>query len=308
MSAHYNDSIDQGHPDNNLHTTSFATTYPGQDTMSSLELSVDLGNSEITLCIVHKPALEQPIMTTRTRSASFSESEYGSEYFSAAENFSDMDDPEIFPEGAPVATGVSNTGSNGKEKEASENSRDWEKGFESEHEESSQESFVSSAKEDATEPLGVTLARHAIGGTIQAGINPTIISPPSPSLPSANRAQRMPSTTNLGRLIFFKEPEPSYVLHENKNEVTVYLTDDVTLKFFSVESEEIEDAIGKLPTIAPKLRSLIKKAEWELSQAVNCLMWDLSGKKLNKIPEPQEMGIEADYKYVSLLGLRPHWS
>jgi len=300
MPTHYDDSVDQAQPDNNLHTANSTTTDLGQNTLSCLEVSVDYGVSQISLSIVHKPPMEHPIMTTRTRSASFSSSEHGSEALPTRENLSDMGNSENFP-GVPVATGVSNADSNYGEQAGSKNS-DREKDFESENQKISQESPVSPNADDATEPLAMTLARHVI---INDTRNKIIISPPS-ILPSSNQAQQTQSTTNPRHLSFFEAPEPSYGLHQTEDGVAVYLTDYVTLKFFSVEAEEIEDALEKLPIIAPKLRSLIEKAERELSHAVNCLMWDLSGKNLNKITESQEIEDETEERYVSLLGLQPY--
>jgi len=292
-------SIGQGHPDDNLDTPSLTTIELGQNSVSSLELSVNFENSEISLTIVHKPALEQPVMTTRTRSASFSDSEHALEALSLEENFSDAADPEHFPESVPAAEAALKSDSNDREEEAGNNKKDKEKGFGLECRESSQESPASSDEDDTTEPLAVTLVRRALFNTFEVRNDLANISPLSQTQSSANQEDHIEAAANPARLSFFKAPEPAYVLHETEDGVTVSLTKDVTLKFFSVASEEIEDALGKLPTIAPKLRSLIENAEQELSQAVDCVMWDLSGKKLDRVSEPQEMEDESSKRYVS---------
>lgn len=292
-------SIGRGHPDNNLITPSLTTIDLGDNTVSSLELSVNFENSEISLTIVHKPALEHPVMTTRTRSASFSDSQHELESASLEENFSDAADPENFSESLPAAEVVLKSDTNDREEEAGNNEKDEEKSFGSERQENSQESPASSDEYDTTEPLAITLVRSAFFNTFDVKDDAAYNSPLSPSQSSANQEEHIESAANRARLSFFKAPEPAYVLHETEDGVTVNLTEDVTLKFFSVTSEEIEDALEKLPTIAPKLRSLIENAEEQLSQAIDCVMWDLSGKKLDRVPEPQEIEDESDKRYVS---------
>ncbi|PUU73714.1 hypothetical protein B9Z19DRAFT_1068772 [Tuber borchii] len=287
-------SIGQDHSDNNLDTPSLTTIDLGENTVSSLELSVDFDNSEISLTIVHKPALDQPVMTTRTRSASFSDSEHTLESLSLEENSSDSADSEHFPESVPAAEMVLKSDSNDGEEETG-NRKDKEKGPGPECQQSSQESPASSDEYDTTEPLAATLVRRAFFNTFDVKVEKEEAKtpPPPPSQPPANKKGHMKSVAKFPKLCFFKAPEPSYVLYENEDGVTVNLTNDVTLKFFSAASEEIEDALEKLPTIAPKLRSLIENAEGQLSQAVHCLMWDLSGKKFDRVPEPQEMEDES---------------
>lgn len=291
-------SIGQDHSDNDFGTPNLTTIELGENTVSSLELSVNLENSEISLTIVHRPALEHPVMTTRTRSASFSDSQHSFESDSLEENFSDDADPEHFPESVPAAEVVLKSDPNDREEEAGINGKDKENSFGSECQENSQESPASSDEYDTTEPLAITLVRSAFLNAFDVENDPAN-GPLSSSQSSASQEEHIESAANDPRVTFFQVPEPAYVLHETEDGVTVYLTEDVTLKFFSVESEEIEDALEKLPTIAPKLRSLIENAEEQLSQAVDCVMWDLSGKKLDRVPEPQEMEDESAKRYVS---------
>ncbi|CUS07828.1 unnamed protein product [Tuber aestivum] len=347
-------------PDNNLGTQSVTSIELGRDPVTTLEVSMGFRNSEISLTIVHGPPLDQPIMTTRTRSASFSESEYesafvsleendssrggseyestfvspeennssrggseyestfvsleenvssrgGSEYestfVSMEENVSSRGGSEHEPGTAPVAAVLSESGAGYWENGIRNQGEGKEDAFIPKCEDTSSESSEDYGKDHTMEALAITLIRRALGNTSDVGINEQKIPPTPPTPPS-----RLPVTTtmptelpaNSVQLSFFNPPEPSYGLIETEDGVTVELTNETKLKFFSVDSEEVEDALSGLPTIAPKIRSLIERAKEQLAEALDCAMWDLLSKKPDMLPEHQEM--ESKVKQRGILG------
>ncbi|KAG0634404.1 hypothetical protein HOY80DRAFT_1005186 [Tuber brumale] len=393
------------HSDNNLNTPNITTIELAHDAIS---FAVGVDNSEISLTIVHGPAWEQPIMTTRTRSASFSDSERGPELSSSEENNFTEGNTENVHGSYQVATVISEPDPDYREEEAGSDSRETEESFESEFEEGSQESSKedsvessegSSEKnseessedgspggaeeraerkaeegaerkaeegaerkaeegaerkaeeraerkgeeraerkveeraerkgeeraerkaeekaegraeenpencnEDHTTELGDALTRRNTFGPRK---KLPYRNPDLNSQPPTDPAEPIELPTDHMEPSFSESPEPDSVLHQTEDSLTMEPNKNVTLKFFSVDPEETEDILKEvLPTIAPKMMSLVGKAQNELSEALNCVLLELSRKYPDMIPELQGIVDESHQRYVSHSEPQPYW-